>query len=351
VDLKDYIRPDQADTFAALVAGGMVDLKRPDESKLLKLIERKPDRPSLVTDQIRQEEALAFREWLRAAVADPKLTGAKSNAKPSGPAIPVEVVRHARKDRVLQSFLENVWNEAGRCAACHSPDRNAEQVKKHGEKVSWIVLDNPLATFDRMVERELIDADEPVESLLLLKPLKKTPHGGGQKMVVGDRTYKQFRRFLDDYSAIRGARYRTAAELPASPDELGYASDIWLKLTDVPAMFDKQLLQVDLFRAEGNGWSKERWATSDRPVFGGGKLWQHSLSLTAPRNSPRAGQLTSGKLPPGKYLARVMVDRSGKLEKDLQAELGSADVTAEIQIDSPWPAGYGRMTVVRYVGK
>ncbi len=69
------------------------------------------------------------------------------------------------------------------------------------------------------------------------------------------------------------------------------------------------------------------------------------------RNSPRAKLLTSGKLPPGKYLARIMVDRSGKLEQDFQAELGSADLTAEIPIESQWPAGYGRMTVVRYVGK
>ncbi len=225
VDLKDYIRPDQADTFAALVAGGMVDLKRPDESKLLKLIERKPDRPNLVTDKIRQEEARAFREWLRAAVADPKLSAAKANAKPSGPAIPVEVVRHARKDRVLQSFLENVWNEAGRCAACHSPDRNAEQVKKHGEKVSWIVLDNPLATFDRLVERELIDADEPAESLLLWKPLTQDTAWGWSEDGRRDRTYKQFRRFLDDYSAIRGhaivrppncPRRRTNSLMPAT---------------------------------------------------------------------------------------------------------------------------------------
>ena len=32
IDLKDYIRPTQAETFAALVASGMVDTKEPDRS-------------------------------------------------------------------------------------------------------------------------------------------------------------------------------------------------------------------------------------------------------------------------------------------------------------------------------
>lgn len=351
VDLKNYVRPEQRDTFAALVAGGLIDLKQPDESKLLKFIERKPKAPNLVTDAIRKEEAEAFRDWIRAAVADPALTSVSGDAKPAGPTIPLEIVRHARKDRVLQSFLENVWNEAGRCAACHSPDRNAEQVRKHGPKVSWMVLNDPMATFDRLVERDLIDAEDATESQLLLKPLNKTPHGGGQKMVVGDRTYKQFRRFLDDYSAIRGARYRAATELPTSPGQVASTTDIWLKLTEVPAKFDKQLLQVDLHHREGGGWSKDRWATSDRPVFGGGRLWQHSLSLTAPRDSTRAARLTEGRLPAGRYLVRIFVDRTGKLERDFRTELGPEDLVAEIEVESAWPAGYGRMTTAKYVGK
>src|SRR6188474_2662843 len=46
VDLKDFIRPTQQATFASLVAGGMIDVKQPAESKLLKFIERKPEKPS-----------------------------------------------------------------------------------------------------------------------------------------------------------------------------------------------------------------------------------------------------------------------------------------------------------------
>src|SRR5690349_5224637 len=61
VDLKDYIHPDQATTFASLVAAGLVDAKRPEDSKLLEFIARKPEKPSLVTDKAREQEYDAFR--------------------------------------------------------------------------------------------------------------------------------------------------------------------------------------------------------------------------------------------------------------------------------------------------
>jgi hypothetical protein len=126
-------------------------------------------------------------------------------------------------------------------------------------------------------------------------------------------------------------------------------SEIWFKLTDVPEDLDQKLLQVDLYRREGNGWSKDRWATSDRPVFGKGKLWQHSLSLTAPRGSARAGEIRERQvLPPGRYLVKVYVDRPGKLAKDFRAELGEEDLAGTIEVRSDWPAGYGRMTAASF---
>ena len=46
VDLKDYIGPDQATTFASLRERGLINLENPDESKILKFIARKPKKPS-----------------------------------------------------------------------------------------------------------------------------------------------------------------------------------------------------------------------------------------------------------------------------------------------------------------
>ncbi|HUG19658.1 MAG TPA: hypothetical protein VMM56_11800 [Planctomycetaceae bacterium] len=347
VDLKEYIRPTQQETFASLVAAEMIDLKNPDESKILKFIDRSPEKASLVTEKIRKQESEAFRAWIRAAVNDPKLL-AEGKATPIGPQVPDEVIRHARKDRVLASFVENIWTEVGRCSACHSPDRNQKQVKEHGEQVSWITLKDPQSTLTYMLDAGLIDPDEPEQSLLLTKPTMQVKHGGGQKMVIGDRTYKQFRRFIDDYAAIVDGTYEKAEQLPVPNEEVSLVTEIWLKIEGVPAKYDQMLLQTDLYRKTDSGWSEYRVATSDRPVFGGGNLWQHSLSLTAPRDSQWAKEMRSERLPPGKYLLKLYIDQSGKLAKDFTATLGDEDLVGQVEFESRWPAGYGKMTIVKY---
>ena len=350
VDLKDYIRPTQPETLAALRDGGLIDVKNPAESKLLKFIDRKLEKPSLVTEKIRAEESAAFRAWIVAAVKDPVLTAAKTADPAIGPKLPVEVIRHARQDRVLQSFLDNVWAEAGRCAACHSPDRNQQQVKKHGEHISWIKLRDPQATLTHLLEHDLIDVKEPEKSLLLLKPLNKVQHGGGVKMTEGDRTYAQFRRFIDDYAATRAGKYQAAKDLPAPSKEASTVSEIWFKITDIPANYDKLVLRVELYRFDEKTqqYSTDRWATADRQVFGKGGLWQNHLSLVAPKDAPRAKEFSKdARLPGGKYLAKVYLDRTDKLAKNHPAELSAEDKIAEIEFSSQWPAGYGQMTSVK----
>ncbi len=351
VDLKEYIRPTQQETFVSLVSAGMIDVQKPDDSKLLRFINRRPEKQSLVTDKIRQEEFEAFRSWIRAAASDPKLLATKDKAGPIGPQLSDAVIRHARTDRVLSSFIDNIWNETGRCAACHSPDRNQKQVKEHGEQVSWIKLGDPQATLNHMIDAGLIDPDKPEASLLLMKPTLQVKHGGGQKMVVGDRTYKQFRRFIDDYATLTHGKYKSADQLPKPNNEVSASTDIWMKVENVPAQYDKMLMQVDVYRRTDSGWSEYRVATSDRPVFGAQKLWQHSLSLTAPRGSAWANEIRSEKLPPGQYLVKLYVDQSGKLQKDFAAELGEKDFVGQVEFQSRWPAGYGQMTTVKFPAK
>ena len=352
VDLKDYIRADQAETFAALVKGGLIDAKQPQKSKLLEFISRTPAKASIVSAEIRKEELAAFTAWIEEAARDPELLKAKAGSEKLGPKLPVEVVRHARNDRVLASFIDNIWVEATRCAACHSPLLNQKQVKEFGERVSWMKPDDPAGTLKHLVEAGLIDTDEPTQSLILQKPTMQVKHGGGVKMVVGDRSYKQFRKFLEDYAAMSAGKYKTAKELPKPDTEISRIGEAWFKLTDVPESFDKQLLQVDVYRQDTKsktGWSKERWATSDRQVFGKGKLWQHTLSITAPRDSARAKELIAKPtLPPGKYLVKIYVDRAARLEKDWQAELGDRDFVGQVEVDSRWPGGYGSMTAAKF---
>ncbi|MDX1946308.1 MAG: hypothetical protein SFU86_12985 [Pirellulaceae bacterium] len=352
VELADYIRPTQPETFAALRAAGLIDVSQPEKSKLLAFIARKPERPSLVSDAARKQEYDAFRDWIAAAVKDPALLAAKGGG-PIGPQVPVEVLRHARRDGVLASFLDNVWSEVGRCAACHSPDRNQQQVKKHGEHISWIKLGDPQATLDHLRENELIDLAAPEKSLLLLKPLNQVQHGGGVKMAFGDRTYKQFRAFIDDLAAVSAGKYTRADQLPPVASEVSTVSDIWFKLTGVPAKFDKLVLQIDLYAWDEarRAWSDERWATADRQIFGGGQLWQNHLSLTAPRDSARGAEPKRLALPPGKYLAKIYVDQQNKLAKEFPATLGAGEFVGQVEFTSRWPRGYGGMTVVAYPTK
>ena len=110
-------------------------------------------------------------------------------------------------------------------------------------------------------------------------------------------------------------------------------------------------MQVDVYQQIASGWSESRVATSDRPVFGGGNLWQHSLSLTANRDSDWAEQLTAQRLPPGKYLVKLLIDQAGKLQRDFTAKLSDEDCIGQIEVESHWPAGYGKMTRVTFVAQ
>lgn len=351
VDLKDYIHPDQARTFASLVGAGLVDVKRPADSKLLEFIARKPAKPSLVTDEVRRKEYDAFRAWLEAAAKDPSLLAAKPSEERFGPSVPEAVIRHARTDRVLASFVDNVWAEVGRCIGCHSPDRNREQVAKHGKRVSWVKPGDPEATLSYIIDEGLVDTEAPEESLLLAKPTLRVKHGGGQKIVVGDRAYKQFRRFIDDFAAVVGGKYKSADQLPKPSGEVAASSEVWLKVEGIPAAYDKMLLQADVFAREGDGWSKERWASTDRLIFGPGNLWQHNLVLTAPRGSERAKEIRRRPtLPPGRYLVRLYLDRKGDLGRDFRKEMGREEFVGEVEVEveTQWPEGYEAMTAIRF---
>lgn len=348
VELKDYIFPEQDKTFAALVKADMIDVKQPEQSKLLKFIERRPEKPSLITDKVRAEEAAAFREWIVAAIKDPQLLKAKTSDT-AGPQISDELIRHARKDRVLNSFAENVWSEVGRCAACHSPEKNQAQVKKFGNRVSWIKPRDMQGTMQNLLDSGIIDVDAPEKSLLLLKPLMRVEHGGGQKMLLGDRTYKQFRAFIDDYVAVVKGTYKDAKALPKPSQEVSQVSEIWLKIEGIPKSLDKQFLRADVYAKTADGWSKDRVATGDRAIFGGGGLWQQHLTLTAPRDSARAKELLSAqKLAGGQYLVRISIDRTNRLAKDPNSDFTSGDVVGEVQVRTNWPTGYGAMTVVNF---
>lgn len=354
VDLKNYILPSHEKTFLSLRDQELIDMDNPAESKILRLISMKPsEAASLVSAEVRSVELEAFTEWIKTSAQDPKLRQAAktSSAEIAKPKRPVEVIRHGRVDRLLSSFEENVWSQRFRCLGCHSPkgSENAKLVVENGDQVSWL-RETPGETMRYLLETENINIRQPERSRLLLKPLNEIKHGGGQKMLPGDMTYKAFRTFLDDYARTIKDGYATANELPKSSSRpLTFGSEVWVKLTNTPAEWGDKLLQIQLFAwdEQNKRWESDPIAVSDRAVWGKGKLWQHSLVLMASKESERARRWSANpKLTPGSYLLKVQVDKDERLNKDWTSQLDERDVVGTAVIESKWPAGYGQMTTL-----
>ncbi|HYH63314.1 MAG TPA: hypothetical protein VD866_01305 [Urbifossiella sp.] len=353
VDLKDYILPNSRDTFLALRDQGLIDLDRPDDSRILKLIGRGKADPGakLIPAGVRDAEYAAFSAWIKACADDPALKAAKAKA-PALTLRPVEVVRHARADRVAESFASNVWAMRFRCMNCHTEGNPAcdKLVKEHGARVAWFKRGGPEATMNYLLRSELIDFANPENSLLLRKPLGVVKHGGGIKFVKGDQGYRAFRNWIEDAAAIRAGKYAKADDLPPADGVRRFGSEAWLKITNTPPDWGDKLLQADVhaWDAAAKRWEAAPVATSDRVVWGKGKAWQHTLTLLAAPGSEREKAWSKGKaaLPAGKYLVKVYVDRDGRAATDWRMTLGAAEYVGAVEVESRWPEGYGAMTAV-----
>lgn len=357
VDLKDYILPDPEMTFRSLRDQGLIDLASPEKSKIVKLIDMGGDAskgPNAVSAKLRKAEREAFIAWITACASDAKLKAApKLDEKDRAePARPVEVIRHARKDRVQASFESNVWAWRFRCMNCHTEGtpQNDKYRKEYGDRVAWVKKDGPAATLEYLIASKLIDTADSEKSLLLRKPLGEK-HEGGLKFVVGDDAYKGFRTWIEDVVAIRANKYTAAKDLPpasAGPERFG--TDTWLKLTNCPPAWGDKFLQARVFAwdEKAKGWEAAPVAVSDRVVSGKGKLWQHNLTLLATKDSDRAKGWRAGKpaLPEGKYLVKVYFDAGGMLAKDWKAVLGDDEFVGQVELAAKWRDGYGAMTAV-----
>ena len=359
VDLKNYILPDAEKTFRSLRDQKLIDLDNPEKSKIVVLIDMGGtiEGTPAVSAKLRKAEREAFLDWIRACAADPKLraTTTLDAAELAAPPRPVEVIRHARKDRVLESFEANVWLWRFRCMNCHTEGtpQTEKYVKEYGDRVAWVKKAGAQATMDYLIESKLIDLANPEKSLLLRKSLGDQ-HKGGVKFAVGDMGYQGFRTWLDDVAAIRGDKYATADALPkAAIGPARFGSKHWLKLTDCPPAWADKLLLVRIFAwdAKAGNWEPKPIATSDRLVATKGDIWQHSLLLLTDKDSDRAKGWRDGTptLPEGKYQVRLYLDANGKLAKDWKATLGEDAAVGQVEFTGKWREGYNAMTVVPVV--
>jgi hypothetical protein len=355
VDLKDYILPSADATFRSLRDQGLIDLAAPEKSKILTLIRMGSEDSTgpAVHAKTRKAESEAFAAWIAACAADPALRDApKLDAKElARPAAPDEVIRHGRTDRLLASFEQTVWALRFRCMNCHTEGtpQNDKLRKEHGDRVAWVKKAGARETMDFLLASKLIDPATPENSLLLQKPLGTVKHEGGIKFAPGDQGHKAFRLWIEDVAAIKGGKYKAAADLPAKPDALQFGTEAWLKLENTPPAWGDKLLQVDVYAwdAKASAWEVSPVASSDRVVWGKGKLWQHTVTLRADPGSDRAKAFArKPALPAGRYLLKVYVDADGRLAKDWTAALGAPDYAGQVEIRGAWKEGYNQMTVV-----
>ena len=255
VDLKNYIKPSSDDTFRSLRDQGLVNLDKPEKSKILTLINMKDTDnagANLLHTKTREAEAEAFAEWLKACCRDPKLRNAPKLAASelAKPARPNEVIRYDRTDRLLETFERNIWGQRHRCMGCHAEgsEQNRKLVEKNGEQVAWMKKSAAETMTYLIRTKHLIDIDNPEKSLLLLKPLKEVEHGGGKKFLKGDLGYKDFRSWIEDYAKVVRDEYANKSDLPKSdPKQLRqFSSELWFKLANPPEPWDEKLLQHKL---------------------------------------------------------------------------------------------------------
>lgn len=350
VDLKNYILPSHEKTFISLRDQGLVDLEKPQESKILRLINMgSKEKANLIQEKVRKQEYEAFAEWIKACVADPKLREAPKLATSdlAKPKRPDEVIRYDRSDRLAQSFEENIWSQRFRCAHCHMPGERdyAKKAEEYGDKMGWLRPEGAQATMEYLISKKLVDPKQPTKSIFLLKPLNEVKHAGGQKMRRGDAGYMAFRTWLEDYANVVADKYAKASDLPKE-DVQKVGTEIWLRITNPPAAWKENMVQLAV-----HGWDASKKAWTADPVartFGtvetskeGGKSFVHNtLTLLGAKGSG------GSSLPAGRYLVRTYLAPKAKLEGDFQAVWKNPEFGGQAELtDARWASGYPSATI------
>lgn len=390
VDLKDYIQPSHEQTFVSLRDQGLIDLEDPDESKILDLIamgERDLDKGArLIHARTRDAEYEAFAAWIRACCKDVDLRSlpAVPESELAGPDKPDAVIRHARKDRLLDSFVRNVWSQRMRCYPCHTPnelnsgpvpaekaiERHAKLEKQYGQRIN-IFRETPAATMQQLIissrsrskkHLPLINVDEPGKSLLVLKPISKLPpkdaagqpakpssvepvsHGGGLKMHVNDQSYKSFLAWIQDYAKVVRGEYADADQLPA--DNWSPTAHV-LRVRGTPESWERGSvvqLFVHAWDEDRRGWQKTAAAFTQGTVTPRGMVNGSLFLISSGTDDDDA--TSSSKLASGKYLIKAYVDRDRRVSEDPTVLLNDRTSDGDTELQATWGEGFRNAEVV-----
>lgn len=385
VDLKDYILPSSRDTFLALRAQGLIDVQRPSESKILQLISMGDSDPDALAKRIhaknRKAEYEAFAHWIKACCGDSQLvaTVKPDTLEKPGPSRSNDVIRHTRRDRILDSFVRNVWSQRMRCFPCHTPgeldpnnpmhekpiQRQQEFVKQYGARMN-LFKDSPMETMRSLVANSrkpmgdrlpLINLDEPEKSLLILKPTAKLPpkdsdgkigepssqlpvsHMGGINMHEGDQSYKAWMHWLKDYASSVGGEYVSDDELP---EDNWYPTQHVVRIKEIPQSWPK-LAKVQVFV---HRWDEKADCWNDDPIaftqslVTPRRIVNGSLFVLAKPDQQEELNPNGIKLGRGKVQLRLFLDRDKALDTSPTALLNDRTADATVEIEAKFGEGF-----------
>lgn len=395
VDLKDYILPSSVDTFLSLRAQGMINTDSPSESKILHLIAMGDSDPDALSRRIhaknRKAEFEAFAAWIKACCSDEELLAREPPKSPSaGPAVSNAVIRHSRKDRVLDSFIRNVWSQRMRCFPCHTPaelnvdnpmhkkpiERHRDFVKKYGARMN-IFKATPRETMRTLItdsrklredQLPLINIAEPRESLLVLKPTAKLPpktasgeleqpssivpvsHMGGIKMHKGDQSYKAWMMWLEDYAKSITNEYGSEDQLPR---DNWYPTQHVIRIKGLPEdwpSFEKVQIFVHRWNPDSNEWS-DTPAAFTQAVVTPRKIVNGSLFVLASSDQRALLSSEGTDLKPSRVQLKLYLDRDKRLEDSPVLLLNDRKPDAITEADAKFGVGFKNADVIEGVSE
>lgn len=395
VDLKQYILPSSDATFVSLRDQGLIDLQHPEGSKILELIrmgEKDLDvGAKMIHQETRTAELDAFAAWIEACCADPELRDLPASDQWAKPSVPDEVIRHARKSRVVDSFVRNVWSQRMRCFPCHTPHEidgaspQQQAVARKQQKLLErydaamrerlaIFKATPEETLKYLVESSarteddrlpLVNLADPAKSLLLLKPMSKLPpkrddgtfeepsyrepvsHMGGLKLHRNDQSYKSIMAWMLDYAKVVDGDYKSIEELPA---DNWYPSQLVVRVKAAPASWPAGVpvqLFVHAWDEAGADWEEEPVAFT-QGMLTPRRMVNGALFLLGRGDAAQAeAWKQKASLPKGRYLVKAYVDSRGKVAADPATILSAEDYVGEVEIPKArWRPGFKYAEVV-----
>jgi hypothetical protein len=224
IELALYAQGDECRTMACMVEEGIVDLDHPENSVVLSWIMRGTPDSALITPEVIQAEHDGVLEWIEFHSAcnsalcddydDPCGDGPHAGTcevPSSGHDLPPREFEDPGdcSDKTLETAFDAlVYSWRGRCNPCHYDTHDGTPT----DAPRWIAIGDcnagSLATLRNLEGGGYLDAADPANSLLLLKPLAESAggleHGGGDKFeTFDDSAYQDFLRWIERWAACQ----------------------------------------------------------------------------------------------------------------------------------------------------